>query len=91
MDTTNRIEEVQSSEDRYRLLVEAIADYAIYMLDPSGYVISWNPGASRFKGYEADEIIGRHFSTFYTDAERAQNVPQLALEEAARAGRFERE
>ena len=61
------------------------------MLDPRGHVTSWNPGARRFKGYEADEIIGRHFSTFYTDAERAQNVPALALQEAERTGRFERE
>jgi PAS domain S-box-containing protein len=81
----------QTSDGRYRLLVEAITDYAIYMLDPEGRVTSWNPGARRFKGYEADEIIGRHFSTFYTEAERAQNVPALALEEAARTGRFELE
>ena len=80
-----------SSEDRYRLLVEAITDYAIYMLDRGGHVTSWNPGARRFKGYEADEIIGCHFSAFYTDAERAQNVPALALSEAERTGRFERE
>src|ERR1700749_3150874 len=61
------------------------------MLDREGRVTSWNPGARRFKGYEADEIIGRHFSTFYTEAERSQNVPALALAEAERAGRFERE
>lgn len=52
--------------NRYRLLVDAIADYAIYMLDPEGHVVSWNPGAERFKGYKAEEIVGRHFSTFYT-------------------------
>ena len=75
METSNRFEAAQSSEGRYRLLVEAITDYAIYMLDRDGHVTSWNPGARRFKGYEADEIIGHHFSTFYTDAERAQNVP----------------
>lgn len=91
MATSNRFEAAQTSEGRYRLLVEAITDYAIYMLDPRGHVTSWNPGARRFKGYEADEIIGRHFSTFYTDAERAQNVPALALQEAERTGRFERE
>ena len=61
------------------------------MLDREGRVTSWNPGARRFKGYEADEIIGRHFSTFYTDAERSQNVPAQALAEAERTGRFERE
>jgi PAS domain S-box-containing protein len=87
----NRFEAAQTSDGRYRLLVEAITDYAIYMLDREGRVTSWNPGARRFKGYEADEIIGRHFSTFYTDAERSQNVPAIALAEAERTGRFERE
>src|ERR1700744_5948650 len=89
METSDRFEAAQSSEGRYRLLVEAITDYAIFMLDREGHVTSWNPGARRFKGYEADEIIGRHFSTFYTEAEKAQNVPALA--EAERTGRFERE
>jgi PAS domain S-box-containing protein len=91
MDTSNRSEAAQTSDDRYQLLVEAITDYAIYMLDREGRVTSWNPGARRFKGYEADEIIGRHFSTFYTDAEKSQNVPAQALAEAERTGRFERE
>jgi PAS domain S-box-containing protein len=91
METSNHFEAAQSSDGRYRLLVEAITDYAIYMLDREGRVTSWNPGARRFKGYEADEIIGRHFSTFYTEAEKAQNVPALALAEAERTGRFERE
>ncbi|MET3966824.1 PAS domain S-box protein [Bradyrhizobium sp. S3.9.1] len=91
METSNRFEDAQTSDGRYRLLVEAITDYAIYMLDRKGRVTSWNPGAKRFKGYEADEIIGRHFSTFYTEAERSQNVPALALAEAERTGRFERE
>src|SRR6201994_1389799 len=90
METSNRFEAAQSSDGRYRLLVEAITDYAIFMLDREGRVTSWNPGARRFKGYEADEIIGRHFSTFYTDAERQQNIPALALAEAERTGRFER-
>jgi PAS domain S-box-containing protein len=91
METSDRFEAAQSSEGRYRLLVEAITDYAIFMLDREGHVSSWNPGARRFKGYEADEIIGRHFSAFYTDAEKAQNVPALALAEAEHTGRFERE
>jgi PAS domain S-box-containing protein len=91
METSNCFEAAQTSDGRYQLLVEAITDYAIYMLDREGRVTSWNPGARRFKGYEADEIIGRHFSTFYTDAERAQNVPAQALAEAERTGRFERE
>jgi len=81
----------QTDDSRYRLLVDAITDYAIYMLDPEGYVTTWNPGAERFKGYKAEEIIGQHFSRFYTDEERAQGGPELALSAAAAEGRFERE
>ncbi|MBR0760773.1 hybrid sensor histidine kinase/response regulator [Bradyrhizobium japonicum] len=91
MEKSDRFDAAQSGEGRYRLLVEAITDYAIYMLDRDGHVTSWNPGAKRFKGYEAEEIIGHHFSTFYTETEREQKVPALALEEAERTGRFERE
>ncbi|UGX98035.1 PAS domain S-box protein [Bradyrhizobium barranii subsp. barranii] len=91
MEKSDRFYAAQSSEGRYRLLVEAITDYAIYMLDRDGHVTSWNPGAKRFKGYEAEEIVGHHFSTFYTETEREQKVPALALEEAERTGRFERE
>jgi PAS domain S-box-containing protein len=79
------------SENRYRLLIEAITDYAIYMLDAEGYVSSWNPGAERFKGYQAEEIIGQHFSRFYTEQERAKGVPELALATAASEGRYELE
>ena len=78
-------------EDRYRLLIESVTDYAIYMLDPAGVVTSWNPGAKRFKGYEAGEIIGEHFSRFYTDEDRKTGLPQRALDTAAREGRFESE
>lgn len=91
MEISTRFDDAQTSDGRYRLLVEAITDYAIYMLDREGRVTSWNPGARRFKGYEPDEIIGRHFSTFYTEVERSQNIPALALAEAERTGRFERE
>ncbi|MBS0334099.1 MAG: PAS domain S-box protein, partial [Proteobacteria bacterium] len=77
--------------DRYRILVDAITDYAIYMLDPAGHVSSWNAGAQRFKGYTADEIIGRHFSTFYTQEDRAAGLPAEALRLAREEGRFERE
>jgi len=77
--------------DRYRLLVDAIADYAIYMLDPSGYIVSWNPGAQRFKGYTADEILGEHFSRFYTEEDKATGLPARALKTAATEGRFEHE
>ncbi len=80
-----------SDDGRYRLLVEGVTDYAIYMLDPKGIVTSWNPGAERFKGYTAPEIIGRHFSTFYTDEDRATDLPGRALETARREGTFENE
>jgi len=75
----------------YRLLVEAVTDYAIYMLDPAGHVISWNAGAQRFKGYAPHEIIGQHFSRFYTEEDRAQGLPAKVLEIAAREGKFESE
>ncbi|WP_236175700.1 hybrid sensor histidine kinase/response regulator [Pseudomonas pseudonitroreducens] len=76
---------------RYRLLVEAVTDYAIYMLDPDGRVSSWSSGAQRLKGYAADEILGEHFSRFYTPADRAAGLPEHALGEAARVGRYESE
>ncbi|WP_280177747.1 PAS domain S-box protein [Bosea sp. CS1GBMeth4] len=77
--------------ERYRLLVESVTDYAIYMLDPQGTVISWNPGARRFKGYEDHEIIGQSFARFYTEEDRAAGLPQRALRRAAEEGRFESE
>ncbi|MEX6505146.1 PAS domain S-box protein [Jiella sp. M17.18] len=81
----------EGEEDRYRLLVNAITDYAIYMLDAGGYVSSWNAGAQRFKGYESSEILGRHFSQFFTEQDRASGLPQRILATAAREGRFESE
>ncbi|MDP3852830.1 PAS domain-containing sensor histidine kinase [Phenylobacterium sp.] len=78
-------------DGRYRLLVESITDYAVYMLDPSGVVISWNPGAQRFKGYTAAEIVGHNFSRFYTESDRAAGIPQHGLATAAAEGRFETE
>jgi PAS domain S-box-containing protein len=84
-------EALKQSEERFRLLVQSVTDYAIYMLDPDGCVTNWNSGAQRIKGYLADEIIGEHFSRFYTDEDRAAGVPQGALDTAAREGRFERE
>src|SRR5512141_1230272 len=81
----------QSDDGRYRLLIEAVTDYAIYMLDPSGVVTSWNPGAQRFKGYTADEIVGQHFSRFYSEEDRKSGLPARALETARREGKFESE
>jgi PAS domain S-box-containing protein len=80
-----------SDNDRYRILIDAIADYAIYLLDAEGHVASWNPGAQRFKGYTADEIVGQHFSRFYTPEDRAANLPARVLRTAAAEGRFEAE
>jgi PAS domain S-box-containing protein len=80
-----------TEDGRFRLLVESITDYAIYMLDRDGHVSSWNPGAERFKGYTAAEIIGKHFSQFYTDEDRAAGIPALALRTAADKGKFEAE
>jgi len=75
------------SERTFRLLVEAVQDYAIYMLDPSGRVSTWNTGAHRIKGYSSNEIIGRHFECFFTPENRADGVPQQLLREAAASGR----
>ena len=79
------------TDSRYKLLVDSVTDYAIYLLDSNGIVTSWNPGARRFKGYEADEIIGKHFSEFYTPEDRAAGLPQRALREAETNGSFDNE
>src|SRR5262249_15029824 len=84
-------EAAHQHEERFRLLVESIKDYAIFMLDADGLVSTWNVGAQRIKGYTADEIIGQHFSVFYpeTDVRAAKTAEELAI--AAREGRFEEE
>ncbi|WP_294391928.1 PAS domain-containing sensor histidine kinase [uncultured Sphingomonas sp.] len=82
--------DILGGDRRFELLVGAVSDYALYLLDRGGHVASWNPGAARFKGYTADEIIGRHFSIFYTAEDRASDLPRRALEMAAR-GKFEHE
>jgi PAS domain S-box-containing protein len=74
--------------DTYELLIGSVVDYAIFMLDPGGRVMTWNPGARRVKGYTAGEIIGQHFSRFYTDEDRAAGLPERALRVAAETGRF---
>jgi PAS domain S-box-containing protein len=76
------------SERNFRLLVEGITDYAIYMLDPEGHVTNWNKGAERIKGYKAREIVGQHFSTFYTPEDKAAGLPQRALETARKEKHF---
>jgi PAS domain S-box-containing protein len=78
-------------EMRFRLLIDAVVDYAIYMIDPDGIITSWNSGAKRFKGYEEAEILGEHFSRFYTADDRAAGLPRRALDTAIREGRFEGE
>ena len=83
--------QLRATEERFRLLVEGVIDYAIFMLDPNGFVTSWNAGARRIKGYAAEEIIGRHFSQFYTEEDRQHGKPATALETAKRTGKYEAE
>jgi len=82
---------LRESEERFRMLVQGVTDYAIYMLDPNGSITNWNSGGERIKGYTAEEIVGQHFSRFYTEEDRAAGEPKRALETAAREGRYERE
>src|ERR1700759_981063 len=77
------------SERSFRLLVEGVADYALFMLDPNGIVTSWNIGAQRIKGYAPSEILGEHFSRFYTETDRANGKPARALATARQTGRYE--
>ena len=82
---------LRQSEERFRLLIEAVKDYAIFMLDTQGRVASWNAGAERIKGYRADEIIGEHFRVFYTGEAREREWPEEELRRAREEGRFEDE
>jgi PAS domain S-box-containing protein len=82
-------EQLRRSEEIFRLLVSSVQDYAIFMLDKNGYVETWNAGARRIKGYEPEEIIGRHFSTFYPEEEIRAHKPERELEIATETGRFE--
>jgi PAS domain S-box-containing protein len=86
--TLNRL---QDSERNFGLLVESVTDYAIFMLDPDGRVVSWNAGAARIKGYASEEIIGKHFSCFYTEDDQALKFPMRGLRTALREGRMETE
>jgi PAS domain S-box-containing protein len=83
--------EVQQSEERFKLLVESVREYAIFMLDASGHVLTWNAGAERFKGYRADDIIGQHFSRFYPPEALARGLPAHGLQVASKTGVFEDE
>jgi PAS domain S-box-containing protein len=84
-------ESLRESEERFRLLIEGVKDYAIFMLDPTGRVATWNEGAERIKGYRAKEIIGRHFSQFYSEEDKASRKPERELEIATRTGKYEEE
>ncbi|MES2120324.1 MAG: PAS domain S-box protein [Pseudomonadota bacterium] len=79
------------TEEPFKLLVQSIVDYAIYMLDPTGRVTSWNSGAERIKGFQTDEIVGQHFSKFYTEEDRADGLPEKVLEIARTEGKFQGE
>lgn len=81
----------KTTDFRFKLLVDAVADYALYMLDAEGRIATWNTGAERIKGYAAKEIVGQHFSCFFTDDDKAAELPERALRIAAREGRFETE
>ncbi|CAN5146918.1 hypothetical protein BH09PSE6_BH09PSE6_08070 [soil metagenome] len=85
-----RLTDLAQSE-RFEILIGAVKDYAIYLLDADGHVATWNTGAQRFKGYRAEDIIGQHFSRFYTDEDRAAGLPARALATARDEGRFESE
>src|SRR5579884_4111559 len=88
---TRDLSERREAEARYRLLIEGVSDYAIFSLDSKGVVTSWNIGAQRIKGYAADEIVGRHFSTFYTPEDRAGGLPEKVLKTAEETGHFQGE
>jgi PAS domain S-box-containing protein len=94
-DRTHELEasfaQLSESERRFRLLVEAVTDYAIFMLDRAGHVVKWNPGAERIKGYTADEIVGQHISRFYTEEDRRAGVPYRVIATAVETGKFEGE
>ncbi len=88
-DRHDAVEALRQSEQRFRLLVESVVDYSLFMIDREGIVRNWNPGAQRTKGYTADEIVGRHFSVFYTDEDREAGLPARALQTAVDTGKYE--
>src|SRR5262249_13103370 len=88
---SSSVRRLQESQRPFRLLVRGVTDYALYMLDPEGRISSWNAGGERIKGYAPDEIIGEHFSRFYTESDRAAGRPIRALSIARETGRYEEE
>lgn len=84
-------EQLRESEERFRMLIDEARDYAIFMLDPTGHIVSWNPGAERIKGYKAEEIIGRHFSCFYPSEDIKDGKPERELRTAITEGQYEEE
>lgn len=86
-----QLKAARESEERYRVLVEGVKDYAIFRIDPEGYVVTWNKGAEAIKGYKAEEIIGKHFSIFYTKDEIERGEPEYNLRMAKELGRYETE
>ena len=83
--------QLEETERRFHLLIDAVTEYAIFMLDTAGNVVSWNPGAERIKGYSSAEILGQHFSRFYTEDDRQKGLPRTALATAERTGKYEAE
>src|SRR6185369_11025216 len=84
-------EALGQTEERFRLLVEGISDYALFLLDPAGRIVLWNPAAERIYGYGQEEVLGRSYETFYTPEEAAQGLPELHLQRAAEQGTFREE
>ena len=91
LETLEKQKALHQTDRQLRLLVEAVHDCAIYMLDPDGRIRTWNPGAQRIKGYKASEIIGEHFSCFYSEEDITAGKPQRELETALRDGSLEDE
>src|SRR6516162_9677456 len=88
---TRELAEAERQLAQFSILVQSVRDFAIYMLDKAGHITSWNSGAERIKGYSRDEIIGQHFSRFYTDFDRKSGLPTKALRHAAADGKFQGE
>ena len=84
-------ETLRDSERHFQLLVQGVKEYAIFMLDPEGRIATWNSGAERIKGYRAEEIIGEHFSRFYTEEDKREDLPMRSLRQAVAEDRYEGE